>query len=90
VASAVTIDIFDYGFDPVYVESTNGHDLTVALVNAGTREHAFRIDALNIDVKLAPGESRTIVIGNPPLGDYPYYSDAPGDDEFAGQLTFYI
>jgi hypothetical protein len=90
VASAVTINIFDYGFDPMYVESTNGHDLTVTLINAGTRKHAFRIDALNVDVQLAPGESRTIVIENPPLGDYPYYSDAPDDDEFAGQLTFYI
>jgi hypothetical protein len=90
VANSVTIQINDGGFDPVYVESTNGHDLTITLVNAGTRPHAFRIDFYKINLTLAPGEHKTIVIHSPSLGDFPYYSDAPGDTALKGLLVFYI
>jgi uncharacterized cupredoxin-like copper-binding protein len=90
VANSVTINHGDAGFDPVYVESTNGHDLTITLVNTGTRQHAFRIDRYEINVSLAPGEQKTIVIKSPSLGDFPYYSDAPGDEGMEGNLTFYI
>jgi hypothetical protein len=90
VANSVTIELSDAGFDPVYVESTNGHDLTITLVNTGTRTHAFRIDRYEIDVILNPGEQKTIVIHSPSLGDFPYYSDAPGDEGMKGMLVFYI
>jgi hypothetical protein len=90
VAKSVTIQMNDGGFDPVYVESTNGHDLTITLVNAGTRAHAFRIDFYKISVNLSPGEHKTIVIRSPSLGDFPYYSDAPGDTALKGLLVCYI
>jgi plastocyanin len=90
VANSVTIQMSDGGFDPVYVESTNGHDLTITLVNTGTRAHAFRIDFYEVNVNLAPGEHKTIVIQSPSLGDFPYYSDAPGDTGMKGLLVFYI
>ena len=90
VANSVTIVLGDAGFDPIYVESTNGHDLTITLVNTGTRQHSFRIDRYDINVSLAPGERKTIVIKSPSLGDFPYYSDAPGDEGMKGNLTFYI
>ena len=51
---------------------------------------AFRIDPYDINVSLAPGERKTIVIKSPSLGDFPYYSDAPGDEGMKGNLTFYI
>ena len=90
VAESVTINLGDAGFDPVYVESTNGHDLTITLVNTGTRRHSFRIDRYDVHVSLDPGEQQTIVIRNPNLGDFPYYSDAPGDEWMKGMLVFYI
>jgi uncharacterized cupredoxin-like copper-binding protein len=90
VAGSVTINLGDTGFDPFYVESTNGHDLTITLVNTGTRRHSFRIDRYEVNVSLNPGEQKTIVIKNPSLGDYPYYSDAPGDEGMKGMLVFYI
>jgi uncharacterized cupredoxin-like copper-binding protein len=90
VANSVTIELSDAGFDPVYVESTNGHDLTITLVNTGTRRHAFRIDRYDINVSLNPGEQTTVVIKSPSLGDFPYYSDAPGDEGMKGMLVFYI
>jgi len=90
VANSVTINLGDAGFDPVYVESTNGHDLTITLVNTGTRQHAFRIDGYEINVLLNPGKQETVVIHSPSLGDFPYYSDAPGDEGMKGMLVFYI
>jgi uncharacterized cupredoxin-like copper-binding protein len=90
VAESVTIQLQDGWFDPAHIAATNGHDLTITLVNAGSRQHAFRIDRYQVNVSLAPGETRTIVIHEPTLGDFTYYSDAPGDDGMEGQLTFYI
>lgn len=90
VADSVTIHLHDGWFDPAYVEATNGHALTITLINDGSRHHAFRIDRYDVDVDLAPGERRTVVIESPTLGDFTYYSDAPGDDGMIGELTFYI
>jgi plastocyanin len=90
VAESVTIHLQDGWFDPAYVAATNGHGLTITLVNSGSRQHAFRIDRYQVNVSLAPGETRTIVIHEPTLGDFSYYSDAPGDDGMKGVLTFYI
>ncbi len=90
VAGSVTIRLHDGWFDPAYVEATNGHALTITLVNDGSRHHAFRIDRYDVDVDLAPGESRTVVIESPTLGDFTYYSGAPGDGGMIGELTFYI
>lgn len=90
VTDSVTIELRDSGFDPVYVESTNGHPLTITLINSGTRRHAFRVDRYGVNVSLNPGERKTIVIEHPDLGDFPYYSDAPGDDWMTGTLVFYI
>ena len=90
VAGEVTIFLTDQGFSPSYVEATNGHQLTITLVNTGTRPHGFTTDAYQIDVLLDPGESTTVVIPQPDLGDFTFYSDAPGDHGFEGMLTFYI
>ena len=76
---------------PNYVQSTSGHDLTVTLVNTGTRRHGFAIPQLDVDVMLDPGQTKTVVI-HPSAGegDFTYVSTAPGDDGMTGTLTFYI
>jgi hypothetical protein len=89
-AGEVTIHLTNSGFVPSYVESTAGHPLTITLVNTGSRPHAFRIDHYTIDVCLLPGASTTVVIDQPDLGDFIYFSDAPGDEGMRGTLTFYI
>lgn len=90
VTGTVTIRLTDMGFAPDRIQSTNGHDLTVTLVNAGTRPHGFVIAPLDIQALLQPGETTIVTITSPPLGDYTFTSDAPGDDDMTGQLTFYI
>lgn len=90
VAGSVTIRMTDQGFEPNAVEATNGHDLTITLVNSGTRPHNFSVDHYGIDVTLAPGQTKTVTIHAPDLGTYPFYSNAQGDEGMTGELTFYI
>jgi hypothetical protein len=90
VAGSVTIRIGDQGYDPSFVQTTNGHDLTVTLVNDGTRPHGFTIERLGIDATVQPGQTTTVTIASPPLGDFDYVSTLPGDDMLRGRLTFYI
>lgn len=90
VAETVTIELTDRGFVPNFVQATSGHDLTITLVNIGTRDHGFAIDYFDIDELLAPGETKTITIENRREIDVDYYSSAPCDEGMTGQLTFYI
>jgi plastocyanin len=91
-AGFVTIRLTDHGFDPSYFEAAVGQDVEVTLVNAGTRPHTFTIDALDVDVAVAPGETTTITIPLPPLGEYTFVSTAPCDDGFGmtGRMTIFI
>ena len=91
VGRAVTIELTDQGYVPNYVQSTSGHDLTVTLVNSGSRPHGFTIERLDIDVRLEPGETKVVVV-HPSAGegDFTYVSNAPGDTGMEGTLTFYI
>ena len=91
VSREVTIELTDQGFVPNYVQSTSGHDLTVTLINSGSRPHGFTIERLDIDVQLEPGE-RNVVVIHPSAGegDFRYVSNAPGDAGMEGTLTFYI
>ena len=90
VAETVTIELTDSGYVPNFVQATSGHDLTITLVNTGTRAHGFTIDYFDIDETLAPGETKTITIENRREIDVEYYSTAPCDEGMTGQLTFYI
>lgn len=90
VTDTVTIHLTDHGFEPAHVEATNGHPLTIHLVNTGHRTHGFHLDHFDIDVRLAPGASRTVTVTSPDLGDYPFTSDEPCDVGMRGLLTFYI
>lgn len=90
VTDNVTIRLTDHGFAPAKVEATNGHPLTIHLVNQGSRPHGFRVAHFGIDVILAPGAKRTVTIDAPDLGEYPFTSGAPCDAYLRGLLIFYI
>ena len=91
-AGFVTIRMTDQGFDPSYFEAAVGQDVEVTLVNQGTRPHTFTITALDVDVTVPPGETTTITIPSPPLGEYEYVSTAPCDEviDMTGTMTIFI
>lgn len=86
----ITIEITDETMRPDHVQSAVGHELTITVVNAGDVPHGFVINELDVNLELAPGESETIEIGTPDLGEYRYYSDLPGDEGLEGTLTIFI
>jgi uncharacterized cupredoxin-like copper-binding protein len=62
--------------------------VTLTLPNEGVTLHNFSIDALGIDVDIAPGTAEQVVI-NAPAGEYEYYCKVPGHKEagMIGTLT---
>ena len=93
VGRRFTMQLTDRGFVPSRFESAVNQDITVTLVNTGTRPHNFSIDELGVDVDVAPGQTVTVTIEAPPrLGHYTYYSDTPEDQALGmtGTMTIFI
>ena len=90
ITGEVTIEVSDAEFMPSYFESAVGRDVIITVTNTGTRPHNFSIDAFDIDIDLAPGETATVEIENPELGRYTFYSDLPRDDDLQGAFTVFI
>ena len=83
-ATAVEVVSFDIYFEPSEVTIPANTDVTVNLPNEGVTPHNFSIDALGIDVDIAPGATEQVVI-NAPAGEYEYYCNVPGHKQ-AGML----
>jgi len=93
VPNDVTIQLTDEGFDPASIQTTNNSDLTIRLMNTGSRPHSFILEDFEVDIELAPGESKTITLEPVDLGDavtHHFVSDAPGDVCMSGVLILYI
>jgi uncharacterized cupredoxin-like copper-binding protein len=89
-AAAMTVDVVaqDIFFEPKELTIPANTDVTVNLPNEGAAPHNFSIDALGIDVDIAPGATEQVVI-NAPAGEYEYYCNVPGHKEagMVGTLT---
>ena len=55
-------------------------EVTILLPNLGAAPHNFSIDALDISVDIAPGETKEVKI-TAPEGQYEYYCNVPGHKE---------
>jgi uncharacterized cupredoxin-like copper-binding protein/mono/diheme cytochrome c family protein len=75
-----TIESHDIFFQPTEIEIPAGQDVTILLPNLGAAPHNFSIDALDISVDLAAGETKDVVI-NAPAGEYEFYCNVPGHKE---------
>lgn len=90
IVGEITIEITDDAIIPRHFESAVGRDITITVVNAGNQPHNFTIEELDIDIDLDPGDEQTVEIEQPPIGDYRYYSDLPGDEALEGVMTVFI
>jgi uncharacterized cupredoxin-like copper-binding protein len=81
-AAAMTVDVVaqDIFFEPKELTIPANTDVTVNLPNEGAAPHNFSIDALGIDVDIAPGATEQVVI-NAPAGEYEFYCNVPGHKE---------
>jgi uncharacterized cupredoxin-like copper-binding protein len=78
-AAAMSVDVVSYDiyFEPKELTIPANTDVTVVLPNDGATLHNFSIDALDVSVDIAPGETKEAVI-NAPAGEYEYYCNVPG------------
>ncbi len=90
IVGEITVHITDVAIVPEHFESAVGRDVTITVVNAGSRPHSFIIDELDVDLRLDSGETAMIELEQPRLGNYRYYSDLPGDEGLEGTMTIFI
>lgn len=76
-AGPVEVVSYDIYFEPSEATIPADTDVTFTLPNDGVTLHNFAIDALDIDVDIAPGETEEVVI-NAPAGEYEFYCNVPG------------
>jgi uncharacterized cupredoxin-like copper-binding protein len=88
--AAMTLEVVahDIFFEPKELTIPANTDVTVNVPNEGAAPHNFSIDALGIDVDIAPGATEQVVI-NAPAGEYEFYCNVPGHKEagMVGTLT---
>ena len=75
-----TIEAHDILFTPTEIEIPSDTEVTILVPNLGAAPHNFSIDALDISVDIAPGETKEVKI-TAPEGQYEYYCDVPGHKE---------
>lgn len=87
VASEITILVMDIYFEPADFTIGAGGTLTLDASGAAA-PHNFEVVALGIDVDIAPGEVKEIVIEGAP-GTYDYICNVPGHKEagMVGKMT---
>jgi hypothetical protein len=93
VVGRLMMELTDRGFIPSRFENAVNSDIVITLTNTGTRPHTFTIDELDVDVSVAPGETKVITLESPPrLGQYIYYSNTPEDKALGmmGIMTIFI
>ena len=87
-AEEFTVAAHDIYFEPKELTVPAATDVKIKLPNEGAAPHNFAIDALNVSVDMAAGETTDTTI-NAPAGDYEYYCNVPGHKEagMVGKLT---
>jgi probable HAF family extracellular repeat protein len=80
VSNQFVIESFDIYFEPAEITIPANTDVTINLPNNGAAPHNFSIDALDISVDIAPGETEEVTF-TAPEGEYEYYCNVPGHKE---------
>ncbi len=75
-----TIESHDIFFVPTEIDVPSDTEVTILLPNLGAAPHNFSIDALDISVDIAPGETKEVTF-TAPEGEYEYYCNVPGHKE---------
>jgi uncharacterized cupredoxin-like copper-binding protein/mono/diheme cytochrome c family protein len=75
-----TIESHDIFFTPTEIDVPSDTEVTILLPNLGAAPHNFSIDALDISVDIAPGETKEVTF-TAPEGEYEYYCNVPGHRE---------
>jgi predicted lipoprotein with Yx(FWY)xxD motif len=82
----LTIDLYDFAFEPTYVKAKAGSTLTVTLKNEGKQQHTFSVPGQTVDVTLSPDQKMTVTLSVPTNGALLFYCRIHGPTGTAGSL----
>ena len=87
-AMEVTVVSHDIFFEPTRLTIPANTNVKFILPNEGAAAHDFSIDELDVNVDIAPGDTKEVIV-NAPAGDYEFYCNVPGHKEagMVGTLT---
>jgi plastocyanin len=78
--AVVALEAFDIGWSDALLSASAGD--TIRITSTGAAEHSFVVDALGIDVVLAPASTTEVAIPNDAgAGAYDFYCSVPGHAE---------
>ena len=67
----VNIVVDDWGFTPNVIEAKKG-EIKLVLENKGKRMHGFGIEEIDLDIRVAPGQTTEKVINIEESGEYDF------------------
>ena len=73
----VTVVSNDIFFEPTELTIPANTNVKFILPNDGAAAHDFSIDDLDIQVDIAPGDTKEVIV-NAPAGTYEFYCNVPG------------
>jgi len=71
----------EFAFTPMTAEVPQGRAIRIAIVNGGLIQHNLVIDALNLELTAAAGESAEVMLEPPAAGTYQVYCSITGHRE---------
>lgn len=87
-AEEVTVEMTEMAFTPAALEFAAGEPVNLALTNIGGAFHDLTIDALDVRIGVASGETVTAGLEIDEPGVYSYYCSVPGHAAAGMQGTF--
>ena len=80
-SQTLTVEAFDYYFDPTALSVDTGASVTIELTNAGSVQHSWTSTDLDAEVDAASGESATLTFTAPAEpGSYDFFCEYHPDD----------
>lgn len=84
----LTVELFSFGFKPSEITLSQGQEVRLTLTSTDI-EHTFTVDALGVDFRVGPGETRTVSFTPGKAGTFELYCAIPGHKEagMVGEVT---
>jgi len=80
-AAALIVEASEFAFKPSDLTTTTAASTAITLVNKGTLEHDFTVDALDLQIAVPIGKISGGTLTDPAPGTYQFYCAVPGHRE---------
>lgn len=82
----IEVGAYDYYFSPDTIELTLGETVKVRVANYGYTTHTFTAPGFNVDITVAPGESKEVTLKADKEGVFEFYCKPHKDLGMKGKI----